>query len=38
VRHHVYSFSPAKTFELKLYSGVPGSPVLLRQGHRGAGL
>ncbi|WP_417999993.1 methylamine utilization protein [Herbaspirillum rubrisubalbicans] len=28
VRHHVYSFSPAKTFELKLYSGVPGSPVL----------
>jgi len=28
VRHHVYSFSPAKTFELKLYSGVPGTPVL----------
>ncbi len=28
VRHHVYSFSPAKTFELKLYSGVPGSPVV----------
>ncbi|WP_034294890.1 methylamine utilization protein [Herbaspirillum sp. RV1423] len=28
VRHHVYSFSPAKTFELKLYSGVPTSPVL----------
>jgi plastocyanin len=27
VRHHVYSFSPAKIFELKLYSGVPGSPV-----------
>lgn len=27
VRHHVYSFSPAKTFELKLYSGVPASPV-----------
>jgi plastocyanin len=27
VRHHVYSFSPAKTFELKLYSGVPGSPL-----------
>lgn len=27
VRHHVYSFSPAKTFELKLYSGVPTSPV-----------
>lgn len=28
VRHHVYSFSPAKSFELKLYSGVPGSPVV----------
>ncbi len=28
VRHHVYSFSPAKTFELKLYSGVPANPVL----------
>ena len=27
VRHHVYSFSPAKTFELKLYSGVPTAPV-----------
>jgi plastocyanin len=27
VRHHVYSFSPIKTFELKLYAGVPGSPV-----------
>lgn len=27
VRHHVYSFSPAKTFELKLYSGVPNTPV-----------
>ena len=27
VRHHVYSFSPAKTFELKLYSGTPASPV-----------
>lgn len=27
VRHHVYSFSSAKTFELKLYSGVPASPV-----------
>ncbi|HPM68332.1 MAG TPA: methylamine utilization protein, partial [Piscinibacter sp.] len=23
VRHHVYSFSQAKTFELKLYAGVP---------------
>lgn len=28
VRHHVYSFSPAKTFELKLYTGVPAAPVL----------
>lgn len=27
VRHHVYSFSPAKTFELKLYSGVPTAPI-----------
>ena len=26
-RHHVYSFSPAKTFEIKLYSGVPSKPV-----------
>jgi plastocyanin len=31
VRHHVYSFSPAKKFELKLYSGVPSSPVLFDQ-------
>jgi len=28
VRHHVYSFSPAKVFELKLYSGVPAKPVV----------
>lgn len=28
VRHHVYSFSPAKTFELKLYSGIPANPVM----------
>jgi plastocyanin len=28
VRHHVYSFSPAKPFELKLYSGTPGSPLV----------
>ena len=27
VRHHVYSFSEAKTFELKLYAGVPAAPV-----------
>ncbi len=28
VRHHVYSFSPAKKFELKLYIGTPAQPVL----------
>jgi hypothetical protein len=28
VRHHVYSFSPAKNFELKLYTGTPANPVL----------
>src|SRR5450830_1939799 len=28
VRHHVYSFSPAKVFELKLYSGVPTNPIV----------
>ena len=28
VRHHVYSFSPAKTFELKLYAGVPNAPIV----------
>lgn len=28
LRHHVYSFSPAKNFELKLYSGVPAQPVV----------
>lgn len=28
VRHHVYSFSPTKTFELKLYIGTPASPVV----------
>ena len=28
VRHHVYSFSATKPFELKLYSGTPGSPIL----------
>lgn len=28
VRHHVYSFSPAKRFELPLYSGTPTEPVL----------
>ena len=28
VRHHVYSFSPAKRFELPLYAGTPAAPVL----------
>jgi len=27
VRHHVYSFSPAKRFELRLYKGRPAAPV-----------
>lgn len=27
VRHHVYSFSPIKPFELKLYIGTPANPV-----------
>ncbi len=28
IRHQVYSFSPAKTFELRLYSGTPASPII----------
>jgi plastocyanin len=28
IRHHVYSFSPAKKFELPLYRGTPAQPVL----------
>ena len=28
IRHHVYSFSPAKRFELRLYKGTPSEPVL----------
>lgn len=31
VRHHVYSFSPAKKFELKLYAGTPSNPVVFDQ-------
>lgn len=27
IRHHVYSFSPAKRFELRLYEGTPSAPV-----------
>ncbi|MGH7321044.1 MAG: methylamine utilization protein [Candidatus Rokuibacteriota bacterium] len=28
IRHHVYSFSPPKVFELPLYMGVPATPVV----------
>lgn len=28
VRHHVYSFSPTKPFELKLYAGTPVAPIV----------
>jgi plastocyanin len=28
VRHHVFSFSPTKRFELKLYAGTPAAPVV----------
>ncbi len=31
IRHHVYSFSPAKIFDLKLYSGVPAKPVIMEK-------
>lgn len=31
VLHHVYSFSPAKTFELELYAGKPEAPVVFDQ-------
>lgn len=27
-KHHVYSFSPAKVFEIKLYAGKPAQPVV----------
>jgi plastocyanin len=27
IRHHVYSFSPAKTFEIPLYKGTPAKPI-----------
>lgn len=30
-QHHVYSFSPAKRFEIKLYSGTPSAPVVFDQ-------
>lgn len=28
VRHHVYSFSPVRTFEIKLYAGTPAAPLV----------
>jgi plastocyanin len=28
IKHHVYSFSPAKTFELQLYKGLQANPLL----------
>ena len=31
VQHHVYSFSPAKPFQLPLYKGSPPSPVLFEK-------
>ena len=31
VRHHVYSFSPVKKFEIKLYVGTPTAPVVFDQ-------
>ncbi|WP_286234570.1 methylamine utilization protein [Thalassotalea sediminis] len=31
IRHHVYSFSTAKTFELKLYAGKPKAPITFEQ-------
>jgi plastocyanin len=31
VRHHVYSFSPAKKFEIKLYVGKPEKPIVFER-------
>ena len=31
IRHHVYSFSEPKSFEIKLYAGVPKQPLLFDQ-------
>lgn len=31
IRHQVYSFSPAKTFQLPLYKGTPGAPIVFDQ-------
>lgn len=31
IQHHVYSFSPAKRFEIKLYKGTPTKPIVFDQ-------
>lgn len=31
IRHHVYSFSTPKTFEIRLYSGTPAEPIVFDQ-------
>jgi plastocyanin len=31
IQHHVYSFSQAKRFEIKLYKGTPSAPILFNQ-------
>lgn len=31
IRHHVYSFSDAKTFEIPLYAGTPAEPIVFDQ-------
>lgn len=31
IQHHVYSFSPAKRFEIKLYKGTPAKPIIFNQ-------
>jgi plastocyanin len=31
IRHHVYSFSPTKPFELKLYAGHPEQPIVFER-------
>jgi plastocyanin len=31
IQHHVYSFSPAKRFEIKLYKGTPTKPIVFNQ-------
>ncbi len=31
IRHHVYSFSPVKNFEIPLYKGIPAEPIIFKQ-------